>query len=147
MQLIPNVRRTGGQCESEGGWVAVSAILQDDFLARVTELAGPEAVDCGHVRIGNDLTPSLECFETQLAGAHPFRVAVETYGLENVLVFAVVRSTSGRLTYVAYDPDACNGNCWFERSRIWEGDCPEPQVVKDSDGSFVRDPVECFSPR
>lgn len=118
----------------------------EDFLARVAELGGTQAVDCGYVPIGNDLTPSLECFATELAGSRPFRVAVETYGLESILSLAVVRSTSGRIKYVSYDPDRCNHNCWFKRPQMSEGDCPEPHIVKGRDGSFARDPIGCMEP-
>jgi len=116
----------------------------EDFRARVVELSGTHAVDCGYVAIGNDLTPSLECFGMQLGGSRPFRVAVETYGLESILVFAVVRSTNGRLRYVRYDPDRCHHNCWFKRPQMSEGDCPGPHIVKDPDGSFARDPIACM---
>lgn len=114
------------------------------FIRRVEELSGTQSVDCGFVPVGTDLAPSLTCLETQLSGSRPFRVAVETYGLESVLVLAVVRSTSGQLKYVSYDPDGCNHSCWFKRPRMSEGDCPRPQVVKEPDGSFARDPIECI---
>jgi hypothetical protein len=115
----------------------------EEFLGRVAELSGMEAVNCGYVPIGEDLAPSLACFATQLSGARPFRVAVETHGLESILVFAVVRTTSGQLKYVSYDPDGCNHNCWSKRPRMLEGDCPGPQILKDPDGRFARDPIEC----
>jgi hypothetical protein len=115
----------------------------EGFLGRVAALSGTQAVDCGYVPIGKDLAPSLACLTTQVSGSRPFRVAVETYGLENILVFAVVRTVGGQLRYVSYDPDACSHNCWFKRPQIVEGDCPRPQVVNDPDGGFARDPIEC----
>ena len=89
---------------------------------------------------------SLACFETQLAGSRPFRVAIEVYGLENVLVLAIVRSTSSELKYLDYDPDTCNRNCWFEHPQMSEGECPAPQVVRDPDGTFARFPIMCNRP-
>jgi hypothetical protein len=115
-------------------------------LARVLQVSGSDAVDCGYGEVGNDLAGPLACLETQLASARPFRVVVEVYGLESVLVLAIVRSTSGELKYLDYDPDACNRNCWFEHPQMSEGECPAPQVIREPDGTFARFPIMCKRP-
>jgi hypothetical protein len=114
------------------------------YLAQVTQLGGAAAVNCGYVPIRQDPASSLACMEEQLALEKPFRVSVETYGLESIVTFTVVRDGAGVQQYLLYDPDTCNHNCWFKRPRIWRGECPDPHVARNPDGSFARDPIECI---
>jgi hypothetical protein len=119
---------------------------QGDYFQRVRELSGPDAVDCGHVPVQHELRDALSCMETEVAANRPFRVSVETYGLESILTFAVVRTPQGELLTALYDPDACGGNCWLRRPFVRVGRCPSPQVVRGPSGGFDRDPIRCEPP-
>ncbi len=128
-----------------GPWLACGP-SEGEYFRRVTELSGPNAADCGRVPVKGDLSGALACMERQFAGNQPFRVSVETYGLESILTFSVVRTPKGEVLAVVRDPDTCGGNCWVEKARIWVGPCAVPRVAFDPDGSYARDPIRCDSP-
>ena len=74
----------------------------DDVLA---DHAGPDAVDCGHVRLHASRSAVDSCVATNLLAARPFYAVYEYEEIDSRLARAVARAPSGSVALYLYDGD------------------------------------------
>jgi hypothetical protein len=53
-------------------------------------MSGPGVTECGRVEVKQDRGAALSCLVAEVKGHRPFRVSIETYGLETIITIAVV---------------------------------------------------------
>ncbi len=96
---------------------------RSDLVQRTIQLSGPEAVDCGDVRLEDDATAALACVKRELLTGRPFRVVLDVHGIDSRIAQALVRSPSGQLVQLRFDSDRMGGQVFFPYPAMWESEC------------------------
>ena len=88
-----------------------------DFQARVKQLVGPDAVDCGQHRLLKPLTPapmselekSLACGLEAAGKKRGFWMSFQLQGIDSTIFYGVAGTADGTMFSVNYDSAPCGG--------------------------------------
>jgi hypothetical protein len=91
-----------------------SRLRLTDAFDRMRELAGPGAVDCGHVKVGADAAPAIGCVEQAMRDGRPFWMAREnSFSPQDAMEFhwfGFTRDQQGRQNKVIFYPPNTTGS-------------------------------------
>lgn len=91
----------------------------------INNIAGPEAVNCGHVVINGDVHPATDCALTAQAKGKSFRVRYDLQGIDSHVAVAIVRTPAGVVETLDYDSDPAGGGGWANQV-VFPRPCPTP---------------------
>jgi hypothetical protein len=90
-----------------------------------TNLAGPDAVDCGRVPVGGDPKVATECALAAQRAGKPFRVRYDIRGIDSFIAVAIVRTPIGIVGTLQYDSDPMGGG-GRAHEVVFPKRCPAP---------------------
>lgn len=99
------------------------ACSQPSLETKIGALVGPNAIDCGHVRVEGDRSRSAECLVNAFRAGRPFSVRYDRHGIDSHLETALVRSRDGRLLKLEYDSDVRGGSSLRAKPSLSERPC------------------------
>jgi hypothetical protein len=76
---------------------------------RASQLAGPNAVDCGRVAPRGDTKKATDCALAANKAGKPFRVRYDLQGIDSYVGVAMVRLPDGTVEALSYDSDPMGG--------------------------------------
>ena len=108
-----------------------------DFQARVTQIVGRDAVDCGQHRLLTsrvaaplaDFQKSLACGFDASAQKKAFWMSFQVQGIDGVILYGVAGTASGMMYRLSYDSDIGDGTPRFSAEV-----CARPSVSMSRDG-------------
>jgi hypothetical protein len=116
---------------------------RSQLFARIAQLAGPSARDCGHVNVNEDPASAMRCAENAISKRTPFRVSVDGRTVDSAVTDALVGSSDGRLTWVRFDADTSGGSL-LPLPKIFERPCSEVTFLQSEFSG--RAAFECVRP-
>ena len=116
-----------------------------DLQSTLASLAGPNPMDCGYVRFGEDSQAADACAVSAFTAGRPFFVSYDRMGTDSHLVRGLVQDSSGRLWVIDYDGNTGGGG-GDDRPAIDQQSCDAP-AVSTSPGDRTRGemPIACGS--
>lgn len=132
-------------------------LTPEKAFARMRELAGPGAVDCGRIAVDDDPSASLRCLENAMRERRPYWIVRENSFSPNVAMefhwLGYTRSAQGRQTLVIYYPPDAYGTgapgtlqiepCHRIQSRLDSGQ-PGPTCIAYMDGKRYQVPPHWY---
>ncbi|MGO8814336.1 MAG: redoxin domain-containing protein [Terriglobia bacterium] len=95
-------------------------------------LAGPEAVDCGRVRVRGDPQNATDCAMSEFSKKAPFRVRYDLQGIDSAVAVGIVSAPGGKMYELHYDS--------WGSPRLQSAACPEPVSLVTFEGHLT-----CFA--
>ena len=90
--------------------IACSTSPEERLSKAIRRLAGPEAEDCGRVRISEKRTAVDACAVRAFRSQRPFFARYDTRGTDSSVADVLVRTPAGDMFDVAYDSDPSGGS-------------------------------------
>ena len=115
--------------------IACSTSPEERLSKAIRRLTGPEAEDCGRVRIGETRTAVNACTVRAFRNQRPFFARYDRRGVDSSLAQLLIRTPAGEMFDVAYDSDPSGGSRvspLIEPRRL--SDCA---VVSETDGEQI----------
>jgi hypothetical protein len=97
---------------------------EDRLQIESKRLAGPNAIDCGEVKINGDPKAATQCAVGAQKAGRPFRVRYDLMGIDSSVALAIVRTPTGTVGALMYDSDPSGGGNVGEA--VYPKPCPEP---------------------
>ena len=117
--------------------IACSSTSPEERLSNaIRRLAGPEAEDCGRVRISETRTAVNACSVRAFRNQRPFFARYDARGMDSSIAHVLVRTPAGDMFDVAYDSDPSGGS--RVSPRIEPRRLSDCAVVNASDGEQVK---------
>jgi hypothetical protein len=146
----PSGQRLGIRRGLVGGFVLGSALLAgsgchsgpsfDQYRKRLSERAGPDAVDCGLVRLGSDRSQAVKCAASGLENRQAVHVIFQVQGIDSSIFHGLAVTADGKGTWLMWDDDTYgHGRPLHAQSWIDEKPCIDPSVVDNGI------PIRCSS--
>ncbi len=103
----------------------------------LAQIAGPESLDCGMVRRGQDRSAAVACTDAALRGGKPFRVAFEVRGIDSRVMIGLARKAGSPVMQVLYDADSAGGNKLIPSPATEVMPCSNPAVSATAQKPFT----------
>ena len=95
------------------------------------KLAGPDAINCGRVKIRKDPKVATDCALGAFKENKPFRVRYDLHGIDSAVSEGLLRASDGKLYATSFDGDPMGGGgISQERQRFTSLLCPQPFAVR-----------------
>jgi hypothetical protein len=117
--------------------------VHSQFLEKLNQLAGANAMECGAIDSRDDSALALNCAREANSRGQAFWLAMRLQGVDSEIWTGAVRDRTGRLYRIDFDSDARGGS----ESK------PKPTLVvwkcglHDVDGILSAWPLPCNAPR
>lgn len=104
----------------------------------LAQLTGPDAADCGLVKLGGDRTAAAACAQAALQEGRPFRVAFRIEDAEARSAIGLARRAGGSVMQVSYRGEDWGGSQGVPSNTIEVEPCSNPSV-----SATAEKPVTC----
>jgi hypothetical protein len=119
----------------------------DLLEARIRQLAGPSAVDCGRVAPRLDPKQATDCALAANKAEKPFRVRYDMQGIDSFVAVAFVRLPDGTVQGLSYDSDPAGGG-GRAHEVVSTSRCPVPvHLYATPNGHLTCFPLKPTAPR
>lgn len=119
-----------------------SASTADAMEKRTSRMAGPKAVDCGHVDASKSPKDATDCAQGAFLQHKPFRVRYDLQGIDSDVAAGLVLTPQGKLFAIFFDGDPYGGGGTSEQNqRVYVQLCPKPVSVRVTPSGRL----SCFS--
>jgi hypothetical protein len=104
--------------------LAIACSARPNLEMRIQQLAGPQAVDCGHVAFGADRTRSGSCLLAAIEAGRPLWVRYDRQGIDSHIETVLVRTLGGPFVRLEYDSDIRgSGSTFWAKPKLSEYPC------------------------
>lgn len=90
--------------------IACSKLPKEQLSKRIHRLAGPEAKDCGTVRLRETPTAVNACAVSEFRNQRPFFARYDGRSIDSSVAHILIRTSAGEMFDVAYDSDPSGGS-------------------------------------
>ncbi len=113
------------------------------FRQRVSEIAGVQSIDCGHLQLGGEFAEIKECVTTNFEQAQPFWVTYDLLGIDSYVATAIVLNREEQTIIFHFDSDPAGGGR-VNTGRVLYEFCKGAALVEETDPYDIAF-IECSS--
>lgn len=99
-----------------------------DYQDALQVAAGPAAVECGVVPLGESRSTAVSCARGALDRKAPFWVGFQVMGIDSTVYVGLAHRADGRATHFTWDGDIYGGSALVPQHRLYEVACGKPSV-------------------